>query len=72
MSSMIRRIQQKGTKIGVHNEVKPTNRAPRGSRRGTHKKPWRGVAQKAIEAFKSGIGYSERMALHIGDGGSAG
>lgn len=41
MSSMIRRIQKKGAKIGVHNDGEPVKNPPRGRRRGTHKQPWR-------------------------------
>jgi hypothetical protein len=49
MSSLIRRIQLganggksfqgRGSKLGVKNPIPAPKRAPRGSRRGTHKRP---------------------------------
>jgi hypothetical protein len=41
VSSLLRRIAKKGSKIGVHNDVKPVKRAPRGSRRKTKPSSWR-------------------------------
>jgi hypothetical protein len=56
MASLVRRIQRTktrrkpsgiphlGTKLGLHRELKPVKRAPRGSRRRTKPSTWRSKA----------------------------